>query len=85
MPKYSLMDQNRIICSSFALHNYIRRNSNGDPAFGIIDQDPGFVPLEIFQDVEATSTQSAEEIRTREMAIICDNIASSLMAARRHC
>ncbi|CAH9086739.1 unnamed protein product, partial [Cuscuta europaea] len=83
MPIYSLHGQNKIICSCFALHNYIRKSKIGDPGFTIIDQDPNFIPDDIFRDVESTSAQSVEHMRIREMAVIRDNIASSLMAARR--
>ena len=84
MPKYSTVDQNRIICAAFALHNYIRRSTIGDPAFKIIDEDPNFIPPEILPDVMANSThESVEELRIGEMSTIRDQIASSLMAVRR--
>ena len=84
MPKYSTVDQNRIICATFALHNYIRRSTIGDPAFKIIDEDPNFIPPEILPDVMTNSThESVEELRIGEMSTIRDQIASSLMAVRR--
>ncbi|CAA0815501.1 Unknown protein [Striga hermonthica] len=82
MPGYSLTDQNRIICSCFALHNYIRRNTIGDPGFKIIDANPEFIPPDVFQDVENNSAQGDGEMRTREMANVRNDIASSLMASR---
>ena len=83
MPKYSTIDQNRIICAAFALHNYIRKNTIGDPAFTVIDQDPEFIPPEILPDVVVNSTQErVAELRIGEMATIRDKIASSLMTAR---
>ncbi|XP_019177794.1 PREDICTED: putative nuclease HARBI1 [Ipomoea nil] len=84
MPRYSLMDQNRIICSCFALHNYIRKNTVDDPGFRFIEENPKFIPPDVFQDVEVNSVQIPEEMETQEMATIRDNIASSLMAARCH-
>ncbi|CAH9125388.1 unnamed protein product, partial [Cuscuta epithymum] len=63
MPIYSLCDQNKIICSCFALHNYIRKSTIGDPGFNIIDRDPDFIPDDIFRDVESTSGQGVEHMR----------------------
>ncbi|CAO2840979.1 unnamed protein product [Amaranthus hypochondriacus] len=86
MPKYSFRDQNRIICSCFALHNYIRRSKVGDPGFRIMDKDPNFIPLEGLEALEDSETivpQSVEETSNKEMAFLRDNIASSLWEARK--
>ena len=85
MPRYSIKDQNRAILSTFALHNYIRRSTIRDPAFKIIDEDPDFVPPDSFPDVaDNTIEDSLERSRVQEMSTIRDNIASSLVATRRH-
>ncbi|CAH9092967.1 unnamed protein product [Cuscuta europaea] len=83
MPRYSLMDQNKIICSCFALHNYIRRSTIVDPGFKFIDEDPEFIPLDVFEDVEGGAAQADANIRSQEMRVIRNNISSSLMEARR--
>ena len=46
LPMYSPEDQNRIICASCALHNYIRRSNISDLAFAIMDRHPNFIPPE---------------------------------------
>ncbi|CAH9096803.1 unnamed protein product [Cuscuta europaea] len=79
MPNYSLVDQNRIICSCFALHNYIRK-SKLDPAFDFIDEDPEFIPPDVIPDVQASTTQVDDGMRNHQMTIIRDSIASSLMS-----
>ncbi|CAH9105221.1 unnamed protein product [Cuscuta epithymum] len=83
MPRYSLMDQNKIICSCFALHNYIRRSSIGDPGFRFLDEDPEFIPPDVFEDVERNATQNDMNNRTQEMRVIRSSITSSLMQAKR--
>ncbi|XP_074271774.1 uncharacterized protein LOC141595707 [Silene latifolia] len=85
MPQYTLQDQNRIICGTFALHNYIRRNTIRDEAFKIIDENPDFIPPDVLQDVANHSSQPATESSgTKEMSTVRDNITSSLMASRRN-
>ena len=85
MPRYSTKDQNRAILSTFALHNYIGRSKIRDPIFKIIDEDPDFVPPDSFSDVaDNTIEDSLERSRVQEMSTIRDNIASNLVAARRH-
>ncbi|XP_056696268.1 uncharacterized protein [Spinacia oleracea] len=83
VPMYSFKDQNRIICSCFALHNYIRRSSIGDPAFRLVDRDPNFIPPEGIEDVETSVPPCVQESSTREMTTVRDNIAACLLEARR--
>ncbi|VFQ64201.1 unnamed protein product [Cuscuta campestris] len=84
MPRYSLMDQNKIICLCFALHNYIRKSTIGDPTFQLVDDDPDFVPVDVFEDVENQVANNEMGIRSQEMRKIRNNITSSLMAKRSH-
>ena len=81
---YSPQDQNRIICATFALHNYIRLSKVSDPAFRIMDADPNFIPPEIVADTEYIPTQETEDMSTNEMTQIRNDITASLVAARRH-
>lgn len=83
MPIYSFQDQNRIICSCFALHNYIRRSKVGDPGFRLVDLEPTFVPPEGRDGVDVNPTQDSQESTTREMSALRDNIALGLINAQR--
>ncbi|XP_021866515.1 protein ALP1-like isoform X2 [Spinacia oleracea] len=83
MPKYSLQDQNRIVCACFALHNYIRLSKVPDPGFKIIDEDPTFIPPEVSMDVECGSTQEVQRVSTNEMTKVREEITTSLMRSRR--
>ena len=84
MPRYSIEDQNRVTLATFALHNFIRRSIAQDPAFRIIDEDPDFIPADSLPDVVNDPLEDASDnSRTREMSTVRDNIASSLVAARR--
>ncbi|KAL4341609.1 hypothetical protein GQ457_08G033830 [Hibiscus cannabinus] len=80
MSIYSSQDQNRIICDVFALHNHMRLSKVLDPAFRDIDSYSNFIPPEAFSDIE--STQEVECMSTEEMTKVCDDITTSLMAAR---
>ena len=83
MHRYSIKDQNRAILETFALHNYI--STIRDPTFKIIDEGPDFVPLDSFPDItDNTIEDILERSRVQEMSTIRDNIASSLVVARRH-
>ncbi|XP_031101835.1 uncharacterized protein LOC116005736 [Ipomoea triloba] len=59
------------------------KSTIGDQGFRIIDQDPEFIPPDVFQNVEADFTPSRDDMRTREMTTIRDSIASNLVVARR--
>ncbi|KAK8506923.1 hypothetical protein V6N11_028945 [Hibiscus sabdariffa] len=82
MPKYSMYDQNRIICAAFALHNYIRLSKVHDPTFNVIDKDPNFIPPEAISDV-APMQEEAQQLGTNEMTKVRNDITTSLMIARR--
>ncbi|KAK8717708.1 hypothetical protein V6N13_044966 [Hibiscus sabdariffa] len=82
MPKYSMYDQNRIICAAFALHNYIRLSKVHDPAFNVIDKDPNFVPPEAISYV-APMQEEAQQLGTNEMTKVRNDITTSLMIARQ--
>ncbi|GMI68705.1 hypothetical protein like AT5G41980 [Hibiscus trionum] len=82
MPKYSTHDQNRIICATFALHNYIRLSKVLDPAFNIMDNDPNFVPPKAISDVHLMQ-EEAQQMGTNEMTKIRNDITTSLMIAKR--
>ncbi|KAK9033941.1 hypothetical protein V6N11_050121 [Hibiscus sabdariffa] len=82
MPKYSMYDQNRTICVAFALHNYIRLSKVHDPAFNVIDKDPNFIPPEAISNV-APMQEECQQFGTNEMTKVHNDIATSLMIARR--
>ncbi|XP_056690684.1 uncharacterized protein [Spinacia oleracea] len=83
LPMYSPQDQNRIICASCALHNYIRRSNIPDPAFVIIDRDPNFIPPEVQVNADSNSVQEARRLSTNEMTKVRNDITTSLMESRR--
>ena len=83
IPMYSLLDQNRIICATFALHNYIRLSKMHDPAFEIIDADPNFIPPEASQFANVNMTEEVHQSRCYEMTKVRDEIATSLVEATR--
>ncbi|KAL2892397.1 putative nuclease HARBI1, partial [Bienertia sinuspersici] len=82
LPRYSPQEQNRIVCASFALHNYIRLSKVPDPAFVIIDNDPNFIPPEASSSVTCESTREVQGMSTNEMTRIRNDITNSLMEAR---
>ena len=85
MPQYSIKDQNRATLATFALRNYIRRSTIRDPTFKIIDEDPNFVLPDSFPDIaNNTIEDSLERSTVQKMSTIRDNIASCLVATRRH-
>ncbi|XP_071699252.1 uncharacterized protein [Rutidosis leptorrhynchoides] len=44
MPRFSVQTQIDVITATFALHNYIRTNSQEDIMFAIIDEHPNYIP-----------------------------------------
>ena len=83
LPKYLSQDQNRIVCTTFTLHNYIRRSKVSDPTFKIIDEDPNFIPPEVFPDAECNFMQEVQHMSTNEMTKVRNDITTSLMGVRR--
>ncbi|MBA0786595.1 hypothetical protein Gotri_025215 [Gossypium trilobum] len=82
MPIYSSKDQNRIICAPFALHNYIRLSKVLDPTFRVINAYPNFILRETFSDAECISIQEVERMSANKVTKVCNDITTSLMAAR---
>ncbi|XP_050222661.1 uncharacterized protein LOC126672750 [Mercurialis annua] len=84
MSSYPFHVQRDIVITSMALHNYIRRKALDDPAFSHLDKNPNFMPPDIFNNLnDDRSSENCEEGEAAQMKIIKDQIAHSLMRARR--
>ncbi|KAK8659589.1 hypothetical protein V6N13_029788 [Hibiscus sabdariffa] len=53
-----------------------------DPAFNVIDKDPNFIPPEAISNV-APMQEECQQFGTNEMTKVHNDIATSLMIARR--
>ncbi|XP_071709397.1 uncharacterized protein [Rutidosis leptorrhynchoides] len=85
MPRFSVQTQIDVITATFALHNYIRTNSQEDILFAIIDQHPNYIPRDELIDV-SNRDRSAEglfEGRSNEMKHVRNDIATLIWNARR--
>ncbi|XP_071686762.1 uncharacterized protein [Rutidosis leptorrhynchoides] len=85
MPTFSVQTQIDVITATFALHNYIRTNSQEDILFAIIDQHPNYIPRDELIDV-SNRDRSAEglyEGRSNEMKHVRNDIATLIWNARR--
>ena len=84
MPQFSVQTQIDIIIAAFALHNYIRKNSEDDMMFTILVQHPDYVPQDELQDIigSVTSNESSRET-SKEMKEIHDSIVALLWNAKQ--
>ena len=77
MPSFSYRKQVKIVITTKALHNYIRRYATNDHKFKkYLELD---VELEDEEDGDVTSIHEHLTHRTRGMESVRNNIASSLM------
>ena len=83
LAKYLSQYQNIMVCVAFALYNYIRISKGLDSTFRIIDGDPNFIPPQVFSDAECNFMQEVQRMSTNEMTKVRNDIATSLMGARR--
>ena len=81
MPSYPFYIQRDIVVASMALHNYIRKKALGDPGFLHLDQNPDFVPYDIFSESNDNPSENCEEVETVQMNVLKEQIAHSLMKA----
>ncbi|KAL6583736.1 hypothetical protein OROMI_003025 [Orobanche minor] len=82
MPKYSIQTQIDIILATFALHNYIRKNSEDDLIFTTLEQHPDYIPCE--EDGHFYDNGTSDESSNRpsvEMRWIRDEIATLIWSA----
>ncbi|XP_071718684.1 uncharacterized protein [Rutidosis leptorrhynchoides] len=85
MPRFSVQTQIDVITATFALHNYIRTNSQENILFAIIDQHPNYIPRDELIDV-SNRDRSAEGIfegRSNEMKHVRNDIATLIWNARQ--
>ncbi|WCJ41876.1 hypothetical protein M5689_022715 [Euphorbia peplus] len=79
MPSYAFTTQRDIVIASMALHNYIRRNTLGDPGFDRLDANPDFVPYDSLNSSDDVDTnENHEETGATQMNVLRDHIASNL-------
>ncbi|XP_056682834.1 protein ALP1-like [Spinacia oleracea] len=76
VPQFSKKTQIDVIMATFALHNYIRRNSPNDLMFNMLDQNPDYMPCEELPDVNDFRNTENSRVASKEMQVIRDNIAS---------
>ena len=66
-----------------ALHNYIRRKALADPGFLCLDQNPDFMPYDIFSESnDNLQNENPQEVEIVQMNVLKDQIAYSLMKAK---
>ncbi|XP_031108447.1 uncharacterized protein LOC116012916, partial [Ipomoea triloba] len=68
MPQFSVETQIDVIMATFALHNYIRKNSQDDMMFNVLEQHPDYIPPDELQDSSSnTSTNESLSQTSTEM------------------
>jgi hypothetical protein len=87
MPQFSVKTQIDVIIAAFALHNYIRINSQDDPMFTVLEQHPNYIPHDELLDTvvgyhgsDAPEETSRRSTKTKE---IRNNIAALIWNIRR--
>ncbi|XP_074318297.1 protein ANTAGONIST OF LIKE HETEROCHROMATIN PROTEIN 1-like [Silene latifolia] len=78
MPQFRVETQIDVILATFALHNYIRKNSPEDLLFRALEEYPDYIPdEELLPDIDnnVTSNENVNE-PSMEMKTIRDNIAT---------
>ncbi|CAA0811283.1 Unknown protein [Striga hermonthica] len=75
MPKFSVETQIDVIMAAFALHNFIRINSNDDLMFGVLEKHPEYIPNDELQD-ESTSHPGYDN--SRETKNVMKNIRNDI-------
>ncbi|WCJ24493.1 hypothetical protein M5689_006451 [Euphorbia peplus] len=79
--KYYLRD---IVVASMALHNYIRKNTLGDPGFDRLDVYPDFVPFDSLSSSDDVDTnENREESGSTQMNVLRDQIAFTLFRDKK--
>ena len=83
MSQFSLKTQINIIMATFVLHNYIRRNSEDDSMFIILEQHLDYIPQDELQDIRGSVTSNkTSRMTSKEIKEIHDNINALLWNAR---
>jgi hypothetical protein len=87
MPQFSVKTQIDVIIAAFALHNYIRINSQDDAMFTILEKHPNYIPndelpgiVDGYQGSERQEGRSGRSTKTKEMR---NNVAALLWNIRR--
>ena len=78
MPKFSVQTQIDVIIATFALHNYIRNNSQEDMMFTVMEENPNYIPRDELHDVHSheTNNENNSERASNEMKQIRNDIAT---------
>lgn len=77
MPKYNVQTQTDIILAAFALHNYIRKNSEEDMIFTTLEQYPDYIPYEEYGHYnDKDSNEESSNRPSIQMKRIRDEIAT---------
>ena len=78
MPKFSVQTQIDVIIATFALHNYIRNNSQEDMMFTVMEENPNYIPRDELHDVHSheTNNENNSEGASNEMKQIRNDIAT---------
>ncbi|XP_074315260.1 uncharacterized protein LOC141651446 [Silene latifolia] len=91
IPSYKFSTQCKVVVVTMTLHNYIRKNALKDEEFDKCDEDPDYMPnVEEEDDVDGgthgdyqsnyNSGDTDDNDDDNDMAIVRNNIASSLMS-----
>ena len=90
MPTYRFQTQVKVVVSTMALHNFIRKYNSGDPDFMAFDDDPERIPdnyLTEYYSMRNTTHRGTERVQaegSREMSLVRDTIRDRLVAAGLH-
>lgn len=85
MPQFSVTTQIDIIMACFALHNFIRKNSQNDLVFSVVDEYPNYMSSEELHDVDNfKKTVMKPTNASKEMELVRDRIAESIWASRNN-
>ncbi|CAH9108077.1 unnamed protein product [Cuscuta europaea] len=81
MPSYPFKVQVKIILATMALHNFIRRYSNDDPAFFCFETNLDFVPEDRITPTQEPTERSSNEVRgvsSQRMIALREEITENL-------
>ena len=87
MPTFRFNTQVKVVVSTMALHNFIRKYNSGDLDFMAFDDDPELILDQYvteYYSMRNTTNRGTERVhsgRYREMSLVRDNIRDELIAA----
>ena len=90
MPTYRFQTQVKVVVSTMALYNFIRKYNSCDPDFMAFDDDPERIPdnyLTEYYSMRNTTNRGTERVQaegSREMSLVRDTVRDRLVAMGLH-